>query len=195
MMLRFFVGTVLLSTLFSVQQSTAAASNNPTSSSEPSLPVVDENACPFEGCTFGTWKATKESTLYSSWQTDRAEIGKIKAGEPVTSLTGVHITRKPDRILVKREISRLALKPGDLVLRYMYVGEGFANIWAKGTWHKEEDCSFITEKDGGGCARECAAVVAEDGQKEWWVKIKTRDGKLGWILVKHNFEGMDALAE
>lgn len=157
--------------------------------------MIDENACPFEGCTFGAWKAVKATALYSSWKTDRTQIGEIKAGQKVTSLTGVHITDRPDRILVKRDIPALGLKQGDLVLRYMYVGEGFANVWAKGIWHKEQDCSFITEKDGGGCARECAAVVTDAGLKEWWVQIKTADGNAGWVLVEDNFQGMDALAE
>lgn len=193
MILPQFFGIVLLSTLSFAQQPNPASANNQTSV-EPSLPVVDENACPFEGCTFGSWKVAKESTLYSSWQTDRMQIGTIKTGERVTAFTGVHITRKPDRILVKREIPTLGLKPGDVVLRYMYVGEGFANIWASGAWHKEEDCTFVTEKDGTGCLHDCGAVVTEDGVKEWWVKIKTLDGRLGWVLVKNNFEGMDALA-
>lgn len=161
---------------------------------EPQLPVIDENVCPFEGCTFGKWKVAKESTVYSSWKDDRAQIAKLSTGQEVTGLTGVHITRKPDRILVKRDLPNLGLKRGDVVLRYMYIGEGFANVWAGGKWHKEEDCSFISEKDGMGCLRDCAAVVIENGVKEWWVQIKTADGKIGWVRVQNNFEGMDSLA-
>ena len=177
------------------QQSAARSAGSEASIAEPALPVIDEQACPFEGCKFGKWKVSKDSTLNSSWQNDRRELAKLTPGQEVTAVTGVHITRSPDRILVKRDIPRLGLQAGDIVLRYMYVGEGFANIWAKGAWHKEEDCSFITEKNGDGCARDCAAIVTEEGVKEWWVKIKTPDGKLGWVLVSDNFQGMDALSE
>jgi hypothetical protein len=163
------------------------------SASEPTLPVIDYNACPFEGCTFRKWKVTKESTLYSSWREGRTEIARVKPGDDVLGLTGVHITRRPDQILVKASIPSLDLKPGDVILRYMYVGEGFANIWYNGAWHKESDCSFVTEKSGDGCSRDCSAVVTEDGVKEWWVKIKTADGKVGWVLVDGNFDGMDLL--
>ena len=131
--------------------------------------------------------------MYSSWQEGRTELARLKAGEEVTGLTGVHVTLRPDRILVKTAIPNLALKPGDIVLRYMYLGEGFANIWANGVWHKSEDCTFITEKSGEGCLRDCSAVVTEEGVKEWWVKIKTSDGQVGWVLVEHNFDGMDSL--
>jgi hypothetical protein len=179
----------------------ALAQQSPTSPSqssagnigEPSLPVIDYKACPFEGCTFGKWKVMKLTAVYSSWQNGRTELVKLQPGEEVIGLTGVHVTRKPDRIVVKKEIIDLGLRPGDVILRYMYVGEGFANIWAKGQWHKEQDCTFITEKSSEGCLRDCSAIVDEEGMKEWWVKIKTFDGKVGWVLEQGNFEGIDSL--
>ena len=125
---------------------------------------------------------------------NRTELTSLKPGDEVTGLTGVHITRRPDRILVKQAIPDLGLKPGDVVLRYMYLGEGFANIWFNGAWHKGEDCTFVTEKNGQGCLQDCSAIVTEQGVKDWWVKIKTSDGKIGWVLVEDNFDGMDALA-
>ncbi|HZQ97061.1 MAG TPA: hypothetical protein VFA67_18765 [Candidatus Sulfotelmatobacter sp.] len=193
------VAVLILSTLAvatlaaAAQLPSAVLAAGQSDAAEPSLPVIDENACPFEGCTFGKWKVIKESAVYSSWRSDRRQIDRIKPGQEVLGLTGVHVTLKPDRILVRREIPRLGLKPGDVLLRYMTIGEGFANIWAKGAWHKEEDCSFITEKDGSGCSRDCAAVVGEYGVNEWWVKIKISDEKVGWVRVDENFNGMDAL--
>jgi hypothetical protein len=185
---------LLLATLaFAQQDGAAAAAGQSQDGAEPKLPVIDENACPFEGCTFRQWTVTKDSTLYSTWQDSRTETGKLKRGEKVTGRTGVHVTRKPDRILVRQPIPDLAAKPGDVILRYMYVGEGFANIWANGNWHKEYDCSFITERNGTGCAKGCAAVVTEDGVKEWWVQVRMSDGKTGWVLAQDNFDGMDIL--
>jgi hypothetical protein len=186
--------------LFSLLIATAPASAQESNvdrahdTKEPKLPVIDENACPFEGCTFGAWTVTKESILYSTWQEGRHQIGKLEADAKVTGLTGVHITRKPDRILVKKAIADLSVAPGDIILRYMYIGEGFANIWTKGAWHKEYDCTFVSERSGEGCLRDCAAVVVDDGVKEWWVEVKTGDGKIGWVLQADNFAGMDSLA-
>jgi hypothetical protein len=160
----------------------------------PSLPVVDYDACPFEGCTFREWTVTKETPLYSSWKADRVLIGKLSKDEKVTGLTGVHITKKPDTIQVFVDIPELSLKRGDTIFRYMYRGEGSADIWAAGKWMKETDCSFIAEKETAGCLRGCSAKVIEGGDKEWWVKVQTKSGQVGWAKAEDNFDGMDALA-
>ena len=182
------VALLLLSTLTFAQKPSGAPN-----SAEPALPVIDLDACPFEGCTFGKWKVKKDSTMFSSWRDERTEIARLKAGDDVTGVTGVHITRKPDRILVKQALPELGLTPGDIVLRYMYLGEGFANLWFNGAWHKQQDATFITEKDGESCLKDCSAMVTEEGVKQWWVQVKTADGKTGWVLVEDNFDGMDSL--
>ncbi|MGA7401305.1 MAG: hypothetical protein WCC99_22460 [Candidatus Sulfotelmatobacter sp.] len=185
---------VLLTMPVSAQQGKTAPVKQQSNIAEPGLPVIDYNACPFEGCTFRKWKVTRDSKMYSSWQLGRSEIGRLRPGQEVTGLTGVHITRKPNRILVKQPLPDLGLQPGDVILRYMYLGEGFANIWFKGSWHKQFDCTFITEKSNEGCLRDCSAIVTEAGAKDWWVKVKTAAGKTGWVLVQDNFDGMDAFA-
>jgi hypothetical protein len=162
-------------------------------SREPSLPVIDYNACPFEGCTFGKWVVARDSTIFSSWKDDRKPVSTLKKGQVVTGLTGVHITYQPDRIQVLKAIPELGLQPGDIVLRYMYRGEGFADIVVRGQWKKEYDCSFITEKDGSGCSRDCAAKVISEGRKDWWVRLKTAQGLIGWAKVEGQFDCMDAL--
>ena len=171
------------------QNSSAPSNVNP-----PALPVIDYNACPFEGCTFGEWTVTKRTALFDSWKPGRVTIGKLEKDEKVTGLTGVHITNKPDAIRVLSDIPALSLKRGDTILRYMYRGEGFADIWANGKWFKEADCSFISEKEMGGCLRDCSAQVIENGEKEWWVQVRTKSGQLGWTKAEDNFDGMDALA-
>jgi len=161
---------------------------------EPSLPVVDDNACPFEGCTFRKWVAARDSTIFSSWKDDRKPMSTLKKGEVVTGLTGVHITYEPERIKVLKPIPELHLQPGDIILRYMYRGEGFADIWVKGQWKKEYDCTFIREKDSSGCLRDCPAKVISEGRKDWWVRLKTAQGLVGWIKVEDQFDCMDDLS-
>jgi hypothetical protein len=161
---------------------------------EPSLPVVDDNACPFEGCIFRKWVVARDSTIFSSWKDDRKPMSILKKGEVVTGLTGVHITYEPDRIKVLKPIPELHLQPGDIILRYMYHGEGLADIWVKGQWKKEYDCTFIMEKDGSGCLRHCPAKVMSEGRKDWWVRLKTAQGLIGWAKVEDQFDCMDDLA-
>jgi hypothetical protein len=160
---------------------------------QPQSPVLNYAACPFEGCTFGKWLVTHESTIFTTWKEGRKPWATLQKGEVVTGLTGIHITWEPDRIQVSQSIPDLQLQPGDLILRYMSYGEGSADIWVKGQWKKEYDCSFITEKDNSGCLRDCAARVISEGRKEWWVRLKTSQGKIGWAKVEDQFDCMDSL--
>jgi hypothetical protein len=159
----------------------------------PALPVVDDNACPFEGCHFGKWIVTHDGPIFSSWREGRKLVASLKNGQIVTGLTGVHITYEPDRVLILQPITELQLQPGDIVFRYMYHGEGFADIWVKGQWKKEYDCTFITEKNNSGCLHDCPAKVISVGRKEWWVRLKTPDGLVGWVKVEDQFDCMDSL--
>ena len=189
----FVLSLCLLATSLAHAQQSPPTSAQEDRTKPPALPVVDEGACPFEGCTFGEWTVTKETLLYSTWKKDRVETGRLQKGEKVAGLTGVHITEKPDTIRVLKDIPELSLKRGDTFYRYMYRGEGFADIWVHGEWKKETDCSFVTEKDAGGCLRDCSAQVVEDGVKEWWVKVRTKSGEVGWTKADGNFDGMDSL--
>jgi len=162
-------------------------------SGPPQLPVIDYNACPFEGCMFRKWVVAHDIEMFSSWKADRKVVSNLKKGEVVTGLTGVHITYDPDTIRVLESIPELGLQPGDIIFRYMYHGEGYADIWLKGQWKKEFDCSFVTERDGSGCSHGCAARVITDGRKDWWVRIKTTRGLLGWAKVEGQFDCMDTL--
>jgi hypothetical protein len=169
----------------------SAAKQRPDS--KPSLPVIDYNACPFEGCTFGKWIVRQDSPIFSTWKTPRTPVGRLRTGEVVTGMTGVHITYEPDRVQVLSAIPELDARPGDIILRYMYHGEGYADIWVNGRWHRNYDCTFIAEKTEGGCLRDCAAKVISNGRKDWWVQIQTPDSATGWAKADGQFDCMDAL--
>ena len=171
----------------------AQAPSNKPSAAEPTLPVINLRACPFEGCSFRKWIVLKDVTLYSNWKEDRKSVITAKAADVVTGITGVHITYEPDRIQVLQPLPGLDLQPGDILLRYMYRGEGFADIWIKGQWRKQFDCSFITEMDSSGCLRDCSAKVISQGHKAWWVQVKTSGGLTGWAKSEDQFDCMDSL--
>jgi hypothetical protein len=160
---------------------------------QPTLPVVDDNACPFEGCSFRKWIVTRNTEAYSTWRAGRKAVATLAKGEVVTGLTGVHLTLAPDRIQVTKAIPDLNARPGDIILRYMYRGEGFADIWVNGKLYREYDCSFITEKTDGGCMRDCGARVVSDGRKEWWVELRTSRGMRAWVKVDDQFDCLDSL--
>src|SRR5215831_8430955 len=88
----------------------------PQKAPQPRLPKIDRNACPFEGCQFGRWTARQPVQLYSTWKAGRRQIRRVRRGESVSAITGIHVTFEPSRIRVTAPIPAYGLKPGDIVL-------------------------------------------------------------------------------
>lgn len=178
---------LLLAALTTAQQTpahTAAKSTIP----EPKLPVVDYNACPFEGCVFREWTVRKQSTIYDTWRDNRKAIGQLAKAEKVQGITGVHVTRKPDRFLVKQAIPSFSVVPGDSILQYAEWGEGASDLWAKGVWHKASEGDY-SQLDVDN------VELVQHGVKEWWVEVKRKNGQQGWALSHGNFGNMDRLGD
>lgn len=162
----------------------------PQKAPKPTLPKIDEKACPFEGCQFGPWTATDQVQLFSTWKKDRKPLVTISKSEAVTAITGVHVTFEPSEIKVTAPMPAYGLKLGDMIYGYMYKGEGVFSAWCNGYWVEDFDGSGIAE---AGCNRNCNARLLKDGSTEWWVEIKTNDGTTGWTKDTNKFAGKDAL--
>lgn len=163
----------------------------PQKAPKPALPKIDEKACPFEGCQFGTWTATDNVQLFSTWKEDRKPVAVISKGEAVTAITGVHVTFEPSEIQVTAPIPAYGLKAGDTVYGYMYKGEGVFSAWFNGYWVEDFDGSGVAD---AGCNRNCNAKLLKEERVEWWVEIKTKDGTTGWTKDTDKFDGKDGLA-
>jgi hypothetical protein len=171
---------LLMTTVATAQQSHPARSTN-SESAEPKLPIVEEQPCLANGRL--DWAIKSGSPIYSSWRTQRTQIGRLTARQKVSVLAGINITRRPDRIVVTKAKPDIGLQPGDIILRYE-VREGHANIWARGVWHKGYDLWTAVERDGTGCRANdaCDSKVIENGITERWVQVKTDTGLTGWVL-------------
>jgi hypothetical protein len=189
-----FLAFVMLVTLAAAQQMpTPKAAKSSGSITEPILPVVVENACPFEGCTFRQWTVEKDSVLYTTWHDDRKQISQAKQGERVQGLTGVYITLQPDRFLVTQPIPAFSLKTGDVILQYGEWGEGASDLWANGERHKY--FNWGEDENGQLILGEANITLIRHGVKEWWVQVKALDGKTGWAISNGNFGHMDQLGD
>ncbi len=67
----------------------------------------------------------------------------------------------------------------------------YFSAWFSGYWVEEFDGSST---DGLGCNRNCTAKLLKPGRTEWWVKVKIKDGEVGWTKDGDKFDGKDALA-
>jgi hypothetical protein len=111
----------------------------PTKTPQPALPKIDQNACPFEGCQFGSWILHEPVQIYDTWKSRRKLLRTLGNGEEVTAVTGIHITFEPAEIRVTAPIAAYGLRTGDTVFGYMKIGEGFFNAWFNGNWVDEFD--------------------------------------------------------
>ena len=161
---------------------TLAAAQNKPDTAKPQLPIVEEQPCLANGRV--GWPIESGSPMYSSWQPQRTQIGRPRASEKVTVLGGINITRQPDKLIVTKPKPDIGLKPGDFILRYDIFGEGDADIWANGVWHKGYNLWTAMETDGTGCRAvdACDSKVIQNGIMERWVQVKTVTGVTGWVL-------------
>lgn len=175
-------------TAVAAQQNSSPAQR--LSKAEPALPVIQRSICVGRVAPVRNWKIRSPVPLFSSWHGDRKQMGELQSGENVTVTSGTTITKEPDRISVTRPIPELSLKSGDTMLRYESSGE-IADIWSNGVWHNGYHVWKTTEKDGSGCNAKdtCNSLVTENGVKEWWIQVKTAEGRSGWVLDRTNDRG------
>jgi len=158
--------------------------------STPRLPVVDDKACPGKNQTVPNVALTQDYKVYSSWQDNRRQIGRLKAGESVTVLDGVNVVRKPDKAVIKYlgpDEKSWSLKIGDAAFGYGIEADADDIFWAKGIWFAEWD-EAVAEKGhcgftSGFSLEGCSIDVVEYGKRDWWVHVKGSSGLTGWFLA------------
>ena len=172
---------------FAVTVSCASAQKKP----KPALPHIDRNACPFECCQFGTWKTKQQIQVFDNWTDVRKKSFTLKKGMAVTVLTGIHITYRPGRLRALRSIPDLHIRKGDVVLTYMYHGEGYFDFWVNGFTGNDQIYTSLKCSDLKKSETEPLCIEASS-KTDWWVQIKTKEGRTGWVNGNEGFSGSDA---
>jgi len=148
----------------------------------PVSPFVVQGACPFEGCQYGTWTARAPVRLHA--KVNGALLKRqIQKGERVMTLSGeVHaIPRKGTVTKVYKSDEEQGIHIGSIVYFLYPLGEGAAKVWHEG---KAKDGSMDM-----ALQFESADTVSKTWV--WWVKVRMRDGTIGWLKNPSGFEGMD----
>jgi hypothetical protein len=162
----------LLFACFSVVE--AAAQNPPA-------PYSDRGACPFECCTYRRWTVEKATIVHSAMSDTSAVAFRLARGERVRGVTGVVITSQPGiaEALKATVQDGVRLRRGDRVYLYTDLGEGFVKGWFKGRFFQAE----VLDPELFKIVRQPRSV--------WWVKVRNKQGKIGWSRQPEHFGNMD----
>jgi len=146
---------------------------------------VDKGACPGEHCSYGAILIARETTqLLETSASSASIVANVQRGEPVRTVTGeVHTV--PGHFEIHR--SHGEFKPGDDVLLYTYLGEGYFRLRHNGEI-KEADLGFSPwgGTSGTRCAdqRRCWGTLKAELQFDWWVLVRTKSGVEGWVRLE-----------
>jgi len=152
----------------------------------------ERGACPFECCTYREWWARQPVIVYTRPNRASLRIHTVKKGEHVRALTGF-VRSRARQFLVTRDHERY--RRGDTLWVYTYHGEGFFLVWHDGKMY-EEDLGFSpyggTAGTRGEIGNEMWGHLATEHSSEWWVKLRLRDGRIGWTNHGDYFDNTDA---
>lgn len=163
------------------------------SQSKPPALYVDKGACPFECCTYRKWKTVKTTVAYARPDKRSRRVGSFKAGSDVVGLTG-EVRTVPGRFVILKTHEKY--KPGDVLWVYTPLGEGYYKVWFKGRMYDQEleYMSGPYERSIPGCEEmpECWGKLEKELRAEWWVKVRSAGGWVGWTDQADNFSDKDA---
>jgi hypothetical protein len=119
----------------------------------------------------------------------------VKTGRNVVAITG-EVRTVPGKFVVTKTHGKY--KPGDVLWIYTPLGEGFYKVWFKGRMYQEEmdylSGPFETSIPRCEETPECWGKLQREMQVEWWIKIKSFEGWVGWTNEGDNFSNKDACA-
>jgi hypothetical protein len=138
---------------------------------------VSKGACPFECCTYQTWIANRTVTLLD--HPGGRSIAQVRKHEKVLAITG-EVQTHPLRYKVKPtgQNRNVGSVPAGLTVYLLHpVGEGFWLVWFRGK---------VIQMD--------PQPIGPRPSYQWWAKVKTQSGQIGWALMNANdlsFDNVD----
>lgn len=154
----------------------------------PPAVFIDRRICPGEGCDYrGRAKVVAVTKAYRlpnlrSWVAFTLPLGTM-----VTAIDSQVHTRA-GQFVVQRAHEKY--RKGDVLYVYTYLGEGVFRVWHRGRMF-EEDLAFSVWGGSAGTRCEldeinCWGVLEKLTDMKWWLKVRSNDGRVGWILVNQN---------
>jgi hypothetical protein len=174
-------------TLFTVILAGAVSAGcwrQPVETGPPPKTIVSAG-CPFEGCQYGDWTATRATDIYS--QADGLQLDfDLYPGDTVEAVSGeiYSAPRRAKVITAGTEDLEEGIHDGDMIYVLYPIGEGAMAVWQNG-FLKAGSLDLVYEYDPP-LPKDQAPL-----QWTWWVKVKLVDGTIAWLKNPKNFRGMD----
>jgi hypothetical protein len=165
---------------------------------EPPLPYESEGACPFECCTYRTWTVEADTDMLTDRKDGSAVAFRVRRGQRVEGITGVVVTSRLGRAVVRRATTigadgeHVTIQPNEPVFVLHYIGEGYWKLWVRGRIIDEQ----LPDKNGG-CENEarepveCAIQITDHPEAVWWAEIRS-GSRRGWTRELDHFGNIDA---
>ena len=169
----------------------------PSLAGRPRAPLRIDGACPFEGCQYGTWTTTGETTVYAAPTTTSATFTvpaetALDADRGFVLLTalGQAVARRETRVYLSFEDTR-PVAAGDTLLVFDTEGEGSYRVWSGGVFAFSDEVLA----EGGPPGVEPAFRVLRAPSAAWWAHVTLPDGRSGWLWMDEtpSVRGADAL--
>jgi hypothetical protein len=171
----------------------AAAAVRPALAQQPPPePFIDREVCPFECCTYRTWTALAPIPVYGReaaaghpvWTLERGEQFLAQGGNVHLSRVGVAVVVDTFSLLGLQDTIRPThVDAGDSLFVLSFLGEGSYRIWYRGrVWISGELWPGEREDTAKWHSRYPTKLIREP-IAHWWVRIRGRSGRSGWILM------------
>ncbi|MCE5195354.1 MAG: hypothetical protein LLF28_07920 [Nitrospiraceae bacterium] len=146
---------------------------------KPKVPYIVKDACPFECCRYGEWIAESPLKAYKKEGDSFVVSFVIKPDEKFTAIRGnLHVVKSGMVIITK---SFEGFKRGGKMYVLSYKGEGYYDVWYKGKVIKDIEKFWsddISKNEANGILKNSPEMI-------WWVLIKNKEGKKGWLKLKN----------
>jgi len=156
------------------------------------IPYVVNDACPFEGCTYGEWEVLEDTDVFFSPNTGSKVVSKLKKGTRAHVVTGIEYVTPGQARITGTPYSHAELFDRNIPVYILnYLGEGYSQIFHNGKFIDTKIARTKSRCSENPNWRYCWVEVLQEPSVTWWVKVKD----LGWVLMgPHSLKPIDALA-
>ncbi|MGE3512424.1 MAG: hypothetical protein AB7N65_26465, partial [Vicinamibacterales bacterium] len=170
----------------------------PSTLAGPPVPFEDVGACPFEGCVYREWVANAPVAVRTGRSATDGVAFRLNPGDRVQAITGIVVTVTPGRVQFKTatdfpsSAGPVRVRPGETLYLLTYHGEGETVAWFKGRLYDWLDGSEFFNGRCDDRPDDCSRATFERPESEWWVRLRSVGGVMGWTRETEKFDNKDA---